>query len=404
MRPQSNARPGDPEPVESDHGPHTLRVWRGTVVGSYGDDVFVELGPRMQGVISRRKFDTPPRIDDEFEFTLRGLEEGLWSLSLAVQAEKSLVTWEQMQPGSLVQARVIRVAPGGLEIKIGPLHAFMPKSQTGLSRDQKPDLLVGKVLTCEVIEVDPERARVTVSRRTVLQRERDSERQRAVDQLKPGQAVQGRITRIEDYGAFVAIGTSGKGVEGLLHVSNLSHSRIGHPNELVKLGQVLDLKVLAIRRGGKRIELGLKQMQQSPWRDLERTIYVGQVVEGVLTRIFEFGAFITLRPGIEGLVPASEAGLPRGQDMRSHFEPGDRVSARVLSFDLERERLSLSLVHRSGARIAPDEAANASTFEEILRARKDQRFSKRLGDVLKRVLDGPEPSTDSAGSAGSSGA
>ena len=397
MRPQSNARPDDRRPVESDHGPHTLRVWRGTVVGSYGDDVFVELGPRMQGVISRRKFDAPPRIDDEFDFTLRGLEEGLWSLSLAVQAEKSLVTWEQMEPGSLVQARVIRVAPGGLEIKIGPLHAFMPKSQTGLSRDQKPDLLVGKVLTCEVIEVDPERARVTVSRRVVLQRERESERQRAVDQLKPGQSVQGRITRIEDYGAFVAIG---KRVEGLVHVSNLSHQRIGHPGELVKLGQILDFKVLAIRRGGKRIELGLKQMQQSPWRDLERSIYVGQIVEGVLTRVFEFGAFITLSPGIEGLVPASEAGLPRGQDMRSHFEPGDRVSARVIAFDLDRERLSLSLLHRNGARIAVDEAANAASFEEILSARKDQILSKRLGDVLKRVLEGPEPGADSANSIG----
>jgi small subunit ribosomal protein S1 len=378
MRARGNER------SEQDHGPHTLKVWRGTVVGTFGDDVFVELGPRMQGVISRRKFEATPRIGDEHDFTLRGLEEGLWSLALSVAPEKSHATWEELEIGSLVQARAIRIAPGGLEMKIGPLHAFLPKSHAGLPREVKIDVLVGKNLTCEVIEIDPERARVTVSRKVVLQRERESEHQRLVDQLKVGELVQGRVTRIEDYGAFVAFG---KGMEGLVHVSNLSHERVDDPRTVVKIGEILTLKVLHLKRGGKRIGLGLKQVGESPWRDLDRTLYAGAMLDGVVTRVFDFGAFVSVKRGVEGLVPASEAGLRADQGVGAVLKAGQRVSARVIAFDVERERLSLSLLHTSGAQIAPDEAANHASFDELQRAHGDHRLMRPLGDVLRRAVE-----------------
>ncbi len=367
---------------EREHGPHTLRVWSGTVVGVFGNDVFIELGPRMQGVIERDHFEQPPRVGDVHEFTLRGLEEGLWSLALST--ERSLDTWKQMEVGSLVQARAVRVAPGGLEVKIGPLHGFLPKSHTGLPRDRTPDILTGKVLTVEVIEVDRERQRVTVSRKLVLQRERESEHQREVDRIRIGQVVQGRVVRIEDYGAFVAFGN---GMEGLVHVSNLAHERVLHPSEAVKLGQTLELKVLHVRRGGKRIGLGLKQMHESPWRDLERTAFVGQIVAGVVTNVRDYGAFVAIRPGIEGLVPASEAGLHRGTPLRNALRPGQRISARILSMDLDRERLSLSLVHGTGAAIDPEEARNAREFEGLAPALGGDGLASRLGDVLTRALE-----------------
>ena len=240
------------------HGPDTLRVLQGTVVGLNGDDVFVELGPRMQGVISRRQFDEPPAVGEVYDFTLHDQEDGLWVLSLADVG--SLSSWEEMERGSLVQARAIRTRPGGLELKIGPLHAFLPTSQTGLARGEEQQL-VGRNVTCEVIEVDAERQRVVVSRKLVLQRERESSRQRAVDALKPGQVIQGRVTRLEPYGAFVRFG---RGLEGMIHVSNLSHERVEDPAELLKLGETVDAKVLYIKQGGKRIALGLKQMDESP--------------------------------------------------------------------------------------------------------------------------------------------
>lgn len=376
MRPLLNQVP-DPDR----HGAHTLRVWSGTVVGLFGHDVFVELGPRMQGVIEVHHFAAPPAVGSVHEFTLRGLEEGLWSLSLS--SEKSLVTWQQMEIGSLVQARCVRVAPGGLEVKIGALHGFMPKSHTGLPRDQRPDPLVGKVFTVEVIEVDSERQRVTVSRKLVVQRERNDEHQREVDRLKIGQVVQGRVTRIEDYGAFVAIG---HGLEGLVHVSNLSHERVEDPEQVVKVGDVLDLKVLHIRRGGKRIGLGLKQMKESPWRDLERTAYVGQIVTGVVTRVRDFGAFVAIRPGVEGLVPASEAGVGPTQRLSGVIAEGSRVSARILSIDVDLQRMSLSFLHVTGARIAPEEAENAESFEGLTRSLGAEHLERKLGDDLKRAL------------------
>ncbi len=378
MHARGNAR------YEADHGPHTLKVFRGQIVGTFGDDVFVELGPRMQGVISLRRFEVPPAIGEEHEFTLRGLEEGLWSLSLVVQPEKSLVTWEGIEIGSLVQARAIRVAPGGLEMKIGPLHAFLPKSQAGLPRDAKLDVLVGKSLTCEVIEVDRERARVTVSRKVVLQRERESEHQRLVDRLRVGEIVQGRVTRIEDYGAFVAFG---KGMEGLVHVSNLAHERVEDPRDFLKIGQTLELKVLHVKRGGKRIGLGLKQLGENPWHDLERTLFAGAMLEGTITRVFDFGAFVSIRRGVEGLIPASEAGLRKDQSTSAILKPGQRVSARVVAFDIERERLSLSLLHTNGSRIDPDEAANHASFTDILNLNDRDRFGRPLGDKLRRAVE-----------------
>ncbi|MBL8858067.1 MAG: 30S ribosomal protein S1 [Planctomycetes bacterium] len=375
-------RPDRSDKLDPEHGAHTLKVWRGVVVGTFGDDVFVELGPRMQGVISRRKFEDAVAIGDEFDFTLRGLEEGLWSLSLAVQLDRSLVTWEKLEIGSLVQARAVRIAPGGLEMKIGPLHAFMPKSHTGLPRDMKIDALVGKNFTCEVIEVDSERARVTVSRKIVLQKERESEHQRLVDQLKIGEIVQGRVTRIEEYGAFVSFG---KGMEGLVHVSNLCHERVEDPRAIVKIGQILDLKVLHIKHGGKRIALGLKQVGESPWLDIERTLFAGAIVKGVVTRVLDFGAFVSVRPGVEGLLPASEAGLRSEQTLSAAVHPGEALSVRVLSFDAARERLSLSLVHPNGQRIAAEEAENRASFDALAEESGGLELKRRLGDALQRA-------------------
>jgi small subunit ribosomal protein S1 len=333
------------------HGPHTLKVWTGTVVGVYGDDVFVELGPRMQGVISARQFEARPRVGEQFDFTLRGREDGLWALARRETA--SLATWEDMEKGSLVHARAIRADRDGLELKIGPLHAFMPKSHTGLARNERPDVLVGKTMTCEVIEVDAERQRVLVSRKLVVQRERDDERQRQIGALVVGEVVHGRVTRIEPFGAFV---TFGGGLEGLIHVSNLAYERVEHPSRVVELGQPISAKVLAIRDGGKRVALGLKQMSASPWKHAAPRLTIGRVVEGTVKRVLPFGAFISVLPGIEGLVHNSQADLRGHKDLSAVLAPGDKLSVRVLSVDGEHERLGLSLLHADGRPIAPDEA------------------------------------------------
>jgi len=382
------AMPDVPEPDEPrEHGAHTLRTWEGTVVGRHGQDVFVELGPRMQGVLSVQAFAEPPNEGDVHLFTLRGREEGLWALSLA--AERSLVSWEAMERGSVVEARVTGKDPGGLELKVGRLHGFMPLSHTGLPRGKRPETLIGRALICEVLEVDAERQRVLLSRRLVQERERLGTHQRELGHVVPGQVVQGRVTRIEDYGVFVRFG---RGLTGLVHASDLAHERPAHPSERVKLGELVEAKVLSVRRSGKRIGLGLKQLTESPWTDLLRSSHRDQLLTGRVVRIAPFGVFAEVRPGVVGLVHRSETGLPRAANLRAHFQPNQELGLRVLELDPERERLALSLLHRDGRPIDPEEPGQARSFEELVEEARERRGSEgdaatgTLGRLLDRAL------------------
>ena len=384
------------DPPSSTHGPHTLRVVQGEIVGVSGDDVFVELGPRMQGVLSVRKFAEPPCVGEEFEFKLHGQEESLWVLSLAEAA--SLPSWRDMEVGSLVHARAIRSRVGGLELKVGRLHAFMPDSQTGLPRGQKTSLLVGKNFLCEVLEVDPERQRVVLSRRLVLRRERDSEQHKELGNLKPGQVVQGRVIRIEKYGVFLRFG---RGLEGLIHVSNLSHERVENPREVFKKGQSLSARVLNIRQQGKRISLGLKQLGGDPWQQVERRFYIDQIVDARVTKVLEFGLFVTIVPGIEGLLPRSEARLGAHQGPREQYHEGDRLAVRILDLDLEAQRLTVSRNHRNGSEIQPEEALDYSELGDLSKGRGPQEgLRSSLNDALREALGfertSPSPEEDEA--------
>ncbi len=370
------------EGQEVEHGMHTLRVHRGTIVGMDGDDVFVELGPRMQGVISLREFDAPPAVDDEFEFTLRGQEEGLWALSLRPTA--SFDRWEQMEAGYQVEGRIVRRKPGGYEVKLGVLHAFMPQSHSGVARDGDPESILGKILNCEVLEVDVERERVLVSRKLVLQRERMGDRGREISGLHVGQKVQGRVTRIEDYGVFLSFG---RGLEGLIHVSNLSHERVQHPSEVVQKGEHLQVVVLYVKHGGKRIGLGLKQVGLNPWREFERAHKVGALVGGEVCDLREFGVFVRTAPGVIGLLHRSETQLQPEDSVHKAFAVGQPLVLRILDLDPAAERMSLSAKHPAGAPIRPEELEAAGSVRELLDGQSEASTTGKLGSLLRKALE-----------------
>lgn len=370
-----------------EHGEHTLRIWDGVVVGLNGDDVFVELGPRMQGVLSVREFDQPPEIGEEHEFTVLGQEDGLWALA---PVEKGLLaSWRDIEVGSWVDARATGPNPGGLELKIGPLHAFMPKSESGLAHDQKPSVLVGTEFTCEVIEIDPTRQRVLVSRKRVLQKRKQSHGLHEAGALKVGQVVHGRVSRIEPYGAFVRFG---QGLEGLIHVSNLSVERVEHPSEVVEKGQSVEAKILTIRKGGKRVGLGLKQMSESPWKAFGRVAYLDQVVQGRVTRAMDYGAFVSVAKGVEGLLHESQSVVGRDRRLRDVLRRGDGVVVRILDLDVEAERMSLSQLHRDGSPLRPEDALPPEELEAFVREDVSPA-STSLGALLSRALprDGARP-------------
>lgn len=364
---------------ERGHGEHTLRVWEGVVVGLNGDDVFVELGPRMQGFLSVRQFDEPPKPGEEYQFTVLGQEDGLWALARV--EEGLLKSWREMEVGCWVDARATGRNPGGLELKIGPLHAFMPKSETGLNKDQDPGVLVGTELTVEVIEIDNTRQRVLVSRKRVVKSRKESRDQHQAGALKVGQVIHGRVSRIEPYGAFVRFGN---GLEGLIHISNLALERVEHPSEVVTKGQSVEAKILTIRKGGKRVGLGLKQMFESPWKAFARVSFPEQIIEGRITKTEEFGVFVSVAEGVEGLLHNSESMFGRDRRLRDVLKKDQSVVCRIVDFDPEEERLSLSQLHRDGSPIQPEEALPP---EELARLTDDPPgASTHLGTLLARAL------------------
>ncbi|MEL6428356.1 MAG: S1 RNA-binding domain-containing protein [Planctomycetota bacterium] len=388
-----------PDEAERPRGAHTLEIVEGTIEGVYRDDVFVGLGPRKQGVISRHAFENTPKVGDTHSFTLRGREESLWVLNLV--EERPLDQWEELEEDSLQTARVLKAAADGFQVKLGPLHAYMPYSESGVRKSSKRAGLVGRAIVVLVLEVDADKQRAIVSRKAVLRMQKEG---RDPHSIVPGQTVRGRVTRLEPYGAFIRFG---RGREGLCHISNLSVERVAHPSECLRVGEAVEARVLHVRAGGRRIGLGLKQMHEDPWLRVERECWEGQVVEIDVVRAGSFGAVGRLVPGVEGVLPASEllgAPPPRGGP-----RAGERVTARILDLDPEEKRIAFSLRHASGAPVLPDEAEAAQQFAhfqaELERAAGQERANgpsekgggseeppvpgagTRLGDLLRRALD-----------------
>ncbi len=353
----------------------------GTVVGLSGPDVFIDLGPRMQGVISVSEFDKTPEVGMTFEFTLRGQEDGLWILSRREALE--LAAWNEVEVGSCVKARVTGVNTGGLELRIGPVAAFMPASQVSLHRAEDLSAFLNQSFLCQVLEIGPERKRVVLSRRAVLERERQQSRADAVDTLTVGALVRGKVTRVEKFGAFVEICP---GVEGLVHVSNLSRKRVEDPTEFVKPGQDVEACVLDIKDGGQRIGLSMKALEDDPWDDVQGKYSEGALVEGRVVRILEFGAFMELEPGVDGLLHISAISRDRVSRLQDVVKIDETFTVRVLSVDIHSRRIALSKLDENGAVLGSEDAADASAVRDLLDGTQKEPLGTNLGDLFKQAL------------------
>lgn len=356
----------------------------GLVVGVHGDDVIVELGPTRQGVCPHEQFEAEPKVGERYDFTLGGMDEdGLFTLSR--REVQALAAWDAIEKGSRVEAKVTAQNTGGLELKVGPLAAFMPASQVGLGREDNLAQYLGRTLEVEILEIDPARRRLLVSRRAVLEKEREAARESSLGSISTGQVVRGKVTRIEPFGAFVDIGG---GLEGLLHVSNLSRSRVSDPNERLKKGQELDVMVLKIEEGGKRIGLGTKQLEADPWQAIGGRYQPDQVVGGKVVRLTEFGAFVELEPGIDGLLHVSAMGKERVRKPQDVLKVGQSLSVRILSVDAARQRISLSCLDARGAVIGSDDSVDSAVIDEALaRTQQGGPRGTNLGSLFKRALD-----------------
>ncbi len=354
---------------------------KGTIVGVAGKDIFVELGPRQQGVIGAREFDTPPAVGEVLEFSIVGEDDDLILLSRGAAREES--SWRDMEVGNMVKAKVVGQNTGGLELKVGPLAAFMPASHVALQHVEDLSQFIGQTLNAEVLELDRGRKRILLSRREILKQQAEAQSADARQGIGPGQVVGGKITKIESFGAFVEIRP---GVEGLLHVSNISRTRVQDANDVLKVGQDVQVKILEITEGGKRIGLGIKQLLPDPWDEVAERFPPESVVSGKVTRTATFGAFVQIMEGIEGLVHISQLGLERGRPVSDVAKIGQELKVRVQSIDREQERISLSRLDRRGSVIGTTDEAEDSLLDEIVGKDENHGGGTNLGDLLRRAL------------------
>ncbi len=317
-------------------------VRRGQVIAIHKDDIFVDMGGKSQGVLSTSAFeDEPlPQVGDMVEVTIEGYDRGDGLLLLSRKGAVTAATWQSLDEGQIVDGRVTGHNKGGLELDVDGIRAFMPISHIELVRVEDLAPYVNRRLKCQVIDVNAEERSITVSRRAVLELEAEQARENALASLTEGSLVTGVVKSIMPYGAFVDIG----GVDGLLHVREMSHGRTEDPNTVVRIGQRLEVMIVKVDRESRRISLSLRQAMPDPWADAATKWPVDTVVSARVVKLEGFGAFAQLEDGVEGLIPISEMTYERRiAHPREIVNVGDVVKVRVMAIDLERKRISLSL-------------------------------------------------------------
>src|ERR671933_482819 len=323
-------------------------VVHGTVVRVDKDEVLVDIGYKSEGVIpvaelSIRRSVNPAdevSIGEQIDALVMTKEDAEGRLILSKKRARFELAWKKIEEaaesGDPVTGKVIEVVKGGLILDLG-VRGFLPASLVDIRRVQDLDEFMGQALRCKVIELNLSRNNVVLSRRAVLEEERKEMRQAILDRLSPGDVVTGTISNIVDFGAFVDL----EGIDGLIHISELSWSHVNHPSEVLSIGETVRVKVLDIDRDRQRISLGLKQTQSDPWQQVIDAYEEGDALEGKVTKVVAFGAFVEIVPGVEGLVHISELADHHVESPGEVVQPGQEVWVRILEIDESRRRISL---------------------------------------------------------------
>ncbi len=352
-------------------------VVTGHVVRIDNDEVLVDIGYKSEGVIPVGELSIRKSVDPSDEVSLGEEVDALvltkedqdGRLILSKKRARFEKAWRRIEAaaesGEPVEGAVIEVVKGGLIIDLG-VRGFLPASLVDIRRVPNLDEYMGTSIECKVIELNRSRNNVVLSRRAVLEEQRKEDRERILDRLQPGQVVEGMISNIVDFGAFVDL----DGIDGLIHISELSWSHVNHPSEILNIGDTVSVKVLDIDRQRQRISLGLKQTQEDPWQRVVDTYNIGDELEGTVTKVVTFGAFVEILDGVEGLVHISELAQHHVDNPREIIQPGDPVRVKILEIDSERRRLSLSIKRVEGQvlpvrPIEPPTEADAGSLDDV---------------------------------------
>ena len=349
-----------------------------------GKCVFVDLGGKSEGILSVTDFEDGPLPEpgSSIEVVVERFdpEEGVQILRLkgaAIEAD-----WNNLRKGVTVEARVTKTVKGGLEVDVDGIRGFLPISQIDLSRVDDAASYVNQKFKAIVTEANQREKNLVVSRRELLEQERAEQREKTWATLEEGQIRDGVVRSIKDFGAFVDIG----GVDGLLPIGEMSWSRVSKVDEMIKIGDQVKVKVLKIDRVARKLTLGLKQLTPSPWEAAAEKYPRGMMVKGKVSKIMDFGAFVELEPGIEGLIHISELSPTRVRRVVDIVKPAQEVEVRILKVEPEVKRIALSLLPAKGATPAVEEEDEADDDETPPPPRPEPKIPLKggLGDRERR--------------------
>lgn len=324
-------------------------ILNGTVVDVYQDNVIVSAGLKSESWIPIDQFyddkgELEVAVGDEVEVALDAIEDGYGETRLSREKAKRLLAWNNLEQAhnddDTVSGMITERVKGGFTVDVEGIRAFLPGSLVDVRPVKDTSYLEGKPLDFKVIKIDRKRSNVVVSRRAVVESENIAERQNLLDRLKEGASVKGVVKNLTDYGAFLDLG----GIDGLLHITDMAWKRVKDPSEVVNIGDEIDVKVLKFDRERSRVSLGLKQMGEDPWGDLAKRFTEGSRLRGSVTNLADYGCFVELEEGVEGLVHVSEMDWTNKNLHPSKLvQTGDVVDVVVLDIDQERRRISLGM-------------------------------------------------------------
>ncbi len=323
------------------------KLIKGTILALGDSGVLIDVNYKSQGLIPNHEFSEYElrglKVGDVLDVIISELENLEGYVGLSYEKAKALKAWDKITKlfteGKPVEGVVTHTVKGGLSVDIG-VPAFLPGSQVDVQRVADFNQYIGQTIIADIIKINKKRGNVIISRRKRMAEERINSRRKAMETLQADQIVQGVVKNITNYGVFIDIG----GIDGLLHITDMTWGRIAHPSELVKIGSTISVKVLSIDKENSKISLGMKQLTDNPWAKLDETIQIGSKITGKISSITDYGLFVEVQPGVEGLVHISEVSwTDRVENLNSRYKVGDEIEVFVVSLDKDNHRMSLSV-------------------------------------------------------------
>ncbi len=316
------------------------------VIGISENDIMVDIGFKSEGLINRSEFNNKdlPEIGSKIDIFLEKFEDTDGNITLSKYKADFIKRWDQLREfcdnAKPVKGKIIKRVKGGLVVDLDVIQAFLPGSQVDVQPVKNFDDYLNKEFDFQIVKVDELRKNLVVSRKAILQESLNEKRQEIMDKIKVDETISGIVKNITDFGAFIDLG----GVDGLIHITDFSWGRINHPSEVVSIGDTVDVKVIDYNKETSRISLGIKQLVANPWKLISDKYNVGDVISGKIVSIMNYGIFVEIEKGVEGLVHISEISWNKNiENLSDHYKTGDILESKILSIDIEDQKISLGI-------------------------------------------------------------